>query len=290
MVKKKTDIYWFLRDKFAGNKLAYSLAAVLIATGALLLLKPDWVDSILDRPPVEMRGAVAYAGPVQASVDSVTVLVKCENTSGSGVKLNRAGVPFVLTAAHVVDDYVEVTENGSHSWKQVDVVCAVIVDGQLRGQETYKADIVIFCPEEDLAVLYVYRYSPWAESVRFGPATPVAPGTRLLHVGNFRGLMGQASYSEGVLSHLGRVLEGKLYDQTTVIAYPGSSGGGVFTTDGLYVGMVVRAAGSDWNLIIPIRRIERWARAARVPWVLDERCAVDPLFTRPRDIGPTLFN
>ena len=45
----------------------------------------------------------------------------------------------------------------------------------------------------------------------------------------------------GIMSQVGRMLALNsstkvLFDQTTVTAFPGSSGGGVFLTDGQYIG------------------------------------------------------
>ena len=67
------------------------------------------------------------------------------------------------------------------------------------------------------------------------------------------------------MSQVGRVLDlgsggGTVFDQTTVTAFPGSSGGGVFLTDGKYVGMLVRGAGETFNLIVPVRRMPLHAR------------------------------
>ena len=43
----------------------------------------------------------------------------------------------------------------------------------------------------------------------------------------------------------------------------------MFLTDGRYVGMLVRGAGEGFNLIVPVRRMERWAKKHNVMWALD---------------------
>ena len=82
----------------------------------------------------------------------------------------------------------------------------------------------------------------------------------------------------GIVSQIGRVLDigngdGVVFDQTTVTAFPGSSGGGVWfkNKDGqaLYVGMLVRGAGETFNLTVPIRRMHKWAKENNFLWVLD---------------------
>jgi len=78
----------------------------------------------------------------------------------------------------------------------------------------------------------------------------------------------------GIMSQVGRTvsLNGGakvLFDQTTVTAFPGSSGGGVFLTNGEYIGMLVRGAGETFNLIVPIRRMTKWAKAENIEWALN---------------------
>jgi hypothetical protein len=63
-----------------------------------------------------------------------------------------------------------------------------------------------------------------------------------------------------------------VFDQTTVAAFPGSSGGGVYLkSDARYVGMIVRGAGETFNLIVPIRRMVDWAKKNKIEWALDEK-------------------
>jgi hypothetical protein len=87
--------------------------------------------------------------------------------------------------------------------------------------------------------------------------------------------------TRGIMSKVGRVLslgtgDGVVFDQTTVTAFPGSSGGGVFLSErgdnensGKYVGMLVRGAGEGFNFIVPVRRMHEWAVKNDVLWALD---------------------
>ena len=94
--------------------------------------------------------------------------------------------------------------------------------------------------------------------------------------------------TSGIMSQVGRVLElgggeGTVFDQTTVPAFPGSSGGGVFLREdaeadaGKCVGLLVRGAGENFNLIVPIRRMHRWATENDVEWALDPSIEAPPL-------------
>ena len=86
-----------------------------------------------------------------------------------------------------------------------------------------------------------------------------------------RGQLGSNSMTAGIVSQHGRVLSGLngVFDQTTVTAFPGSSGGGVYLEDGRYIGMLVRGAGEGFNLIVPVRRMRTWAKEANVEWAMD---------------------
>jgi hypothetical protein len=107
-------------------------------------------------------------------------------------------------------------------------------------------------------------------------------GEPLLHVGSLLGQAGANSMTSGIMSQVGRVLslgsgDGTVFDQTTVTAFPGSSGGGVFLRNGKYVGMLVRGSGETFNLIVPIRRMQKWAKTRDVEWALDKSKPVPTL-------------
>jgi hypothetical protein len=118
--------------------------------------------------------------------------------------------------------------------------------------------------------------------------TPVAIGTELYHVGSLLGQQGSNSMTRGIISQVGRVLnlgsgDGVVFDQTTVTAFPGSSGGGVFLSErsgdkkGQYVGMLVRGAGETFNLIVPVRRMRSWSEKHNVRWAIDTDIEVPTL-------------
>jgi hypothetical protein len=89
--------------------------------------------------------------------------------------------------------------------------------------------------------------------------------------------MGANSMTSGIVSQVGRI-KGKVeFDQTTVTAFPGSSGGGVYLTNGEYMGMLVRGAGENFNLIVPIRRMKKWAKESSLLWALDPKVKMPTL-------------
>ena len=95
--------------------------------------------------------------------------------------------------------------------------------------------------------------------------------------------MGANSMTSGIVSQVGRI-HGKVeFDQTTVTAFPGSSGGGVYLEDGRYVGMLVRGAGENFNLMVPVRRMKKWAEENNLLWALDPS-AKSPTFKEIKKI------
>tara|TARA_Y100000310_G_scaffold275080_1_gene291470 strand:+ start:143 stop:550 length:408 start_codon:yes stop_codon:yes gene_type:complete len=83
--------------------------------------------------------------------------------------------------------------------------------------------------------------------------------------------------TDGIYSQHGRVIKSlnkHIFDQTTCVAFPGSSGGGVFLKGGddpLYVGMLVRGAGEGFNLIVPVRRMIKYCEKHKIMWALDPK-------------------
>jgi S1-C subfamily serine protease len=227
-------------------------------------------------------------------LDQATVMVRPDDggSSGSGVTFNRGGQAFVLTAAHVVEDCVLET-NGIYRFKPVEVLIGIKDTGSTVGQQVYKADIVAYSDSEDgedIAILRVRKYGEWPVGVQFNQQEVVPIGTRLFHVGCLYGLDGQNSFSDGTLSQTGRISRGKEFDQSSCFVFPGSSGGGIFDSEGRYVGLVTRWRGPGINLFVPMRRILAWARQYNLEWVFDPDLPVPPEAIRKAEIGPTQFN
>jgi serine protease Do len=133
----------------------------------------------------------------------------------------------VLTNEHVV-----------HRLRQVDVVLA---DGQVCPAEMVGAD-----PRSDLAVLRIQADD--LQPAELGGVDQVRRGHWTLAMGNALGLAtdGQASFSYGVVSAIGRVLPqlGRAQDryygnliQSTVQIHQGNSGGPLFDMNGRVIGV-----------------------------------------------------
>lgn len=240
--------------------------------------------------------SLANAEDVSSYLQSISVTVTAKGGSGSGVVFTRdikdgdktKKVNFVWTAAHVLEGLRSIRtyiDSDGHVKKTVDFQDAeikkkIIEDGRTIGQLVLDAKVIKYSDAktgEDLALLMIRKADFVQDSLRFyvdneGKGLPL--GSQLFHVGSLLGEDGSNSMTTGIMSQVGRTvsLNGGpkvLFDQTTVTAFPGSSGGGVFSTEGNYVGMLVRGAGETFNLIVPVRRIKKWAEKENLLWAMD---------------------
>jgi S1-C subfamily serine protease len=202
---------------------------------------------------------------------------------GSGViKTRTVGgetVNFIWTAGHVVQGLRKVktviapdgTERKVVTFDDCSIVKELIEDGRRVGELKMDAKVIRYSAKQDIALLRVRKKGFVQANVKFYLDKDIpAIGTNLYHVGSLLGQAGSNSMTSGIVSQIGRVLEKQVFDQTTVAAFPGSSGGGVYLEDGRYVGMLVRGAGETFNLVIPVRRMIVWAKDANVEWAIND--------------------
>ena len=257
-----------------------------------------------------MAFVIAFSSLTQAQevaqhLQDVSVTIKSGNAEGSGVLITRElqksstdsekiKVNFVVTCAHVVDNLRSTREiiNSSGQkqtiieYRDAQIVKELVENGRKVGELKMDAKVILFSDAEDgedIAILMVRKQGFVDTNTEFELSDkPIAIGTGLFHVGSLLGQSGANSMTAGIMSQVGRVLslgtgDGVVFDQTTVTAFPGSSGGGVFRTDGKYVGMLVRGAGETFNLIVPIRRMRQWASHRGIEWILDPSAAAPNL-------------
>ena len=228
-------------------------------------------------------------------LQNVSVTIRSEgdfsNGEGSGVIFTRKDakgnqVNFVWTAAHVIDNLrktrktvVGGTPKTIVEFKDPMVVKEIRQDGRTVGRLQMDAEVLKYSESEDghdLALLRVRKLNFVTDTVTFYLEKEIPPlGTDLLHVGSLLGQFGANSMTDGIYSQHGRViktLNKHIFDQTTCVAFPGSSGGGVYLKkDARYVGMLVRGAGEGFNLIVPVRRMVEYCEKHKIMWALDRK-------------------
>jgi len=236
------------------------------------------------RIAVLMAAVVAWgaagAGALEGRILDPSVTIRAGYGTGSGVVFTRGEANYILTAAHVVASLrtVKTRLEGGREVKfehfaDAQVVKVLYEGARKVGKLEMDARVVAYSDAEDgedLALLEVRKRAFVPSTAVFRPSdAPVAIGTRIYHCGSLQGEMGSNSLTDGIISRVGRVLEGKVYDQSNATAFPGSSGGGVFTEDGEYIGMITRGAGEGFNLFVPARRIRAWLESVGCRWAID---------------------
>jgi S1-C subfamily serine protease len=282
---------------------------------ALALLAGTALPAFADPPANQSSNQSNLVDKLQ----SISVTIRAENSQGSGVLFTRKQgdetISFVWTAAHVIDslrstrkiiDPNSGTERTVVEFRDPKIVQEFNQNGRRIGEIVMDAKVIRFSDYingQDLALLEIRKrnFVPETVTAQFylDEAIP-SVGTPLVHVGSLLGQFGSNSVTTGILSQIGRVLQGTndtIYDQTTCPGFPGSSGGGVFlANDGRYVGMLVRGAGETFNLVVPARRLQAWAREAKVEWAIDQNIALPSDAERAKikvedagvSFGPTL--
>jgi S1-C subfamily serine protease len=241
-----------------------------------------------------LLGGTAFAG-VPDDLQQVSVTIKSGDAQGSGNlvtrKIGEDTVSFVWTAAHVVDNLRvsrTVVINGNTKtlieYKDAEIVQERQADGRRIGEVKFDAKVIKVSDAnygEDLALLMVRCKNayPLTLSTKFHLETNYIPpiGVELAHCGSLLGQFGANSYTTGVLSQTGRTLPMKgatvkVFDQVTAVAFPGSSGGGMYLkADGVYIGMLTQGVMKlqGFNFIVPVRRIHAFAKEAKIEWALD---------------------
>ena len=244
---------------------------------------------------VALAAAPAIAS-VPEDLQRVSVTIKAGNAQGSGTlvsrKIGEDAVTFIWTAAHVVDGLrttrTVVTPQGTPrilvEYRDAEIVQERQQDGRRVGEVKFDCKIVKVSDAdygEDLALLMVRCKGAYPPNVcaKFHKDPNYIPpiGVDLSHCGSLMGQFGANSYTTGVLSQTGRTLpmkgaNVKVFDQVTAVAFPGSSGGGIFLKEnGEYIGMLSQGVMKlqGFNFIVPVRRIHAWAKGAKIEWAIN---------------------
>jgi S1-C subfamily serine protease len=237
---------------------------------------------------------IAFAG-IPDDLQNISVTIQSGDSQGSGTLITRKigddTITFVWTAGHVVDQLRTtrtVVRDGIErivvEYRDAVVLQEIQQDGRRVGEVKYDAKIIKvsdFDYGEDLALLMIRRKNayPVSASARFICNEDYIPpiGVKLVHVGSLLGQFGANSFTNGIISQTGRTLEMaganmQVFDQVTVTAFPGSSGGGVFLEEsGEYIGMLTMGVNQlqGFNFIVPVRRIVKYANKNGLQWAIN---------------------
>lgn len=248
----------------------FVLALVMATT--FVAGSPDVVDGV-----PSIANPVQIVQPIHGIQDmlELSVMVRIgDRGNGSGVLFTRveggAIKTYVLTAGHVARAAERMSDG------IVTVRAEYRERGKIVGEAECDAEIVVLeegaadhgSGRPDLALFRVLQdnFRPLTACAVLHTGGIPGIGTEVCHVGCTRGLYN--SYSEGVISQTDVTFAGENVDQTSSMAYPGSSGGGVWLKDtGKLYGILVMGIGPGVNFIVPARHILAWADRNGVEWL-----------------------
>jgi serine protease Do len=142
---------------------------------------------------------------------------------GSGFVIHPTG--YVVTNQHVI--------SGEH---QISVTLFRHGEHELEQIHFHQVRIVALDPRSDLALLKVEGAGDHVfATVPLGSDTELRQGQPVFAVGSPLGL--DRSVSEGIISLTNRLIDGRLFIQTTTEVNPGNSGGPLFNLRGEVVGV-----------------------------------------------------
>jgi S1-C subfamily serine protease len=240
-----------------GAKLTAIVALIMLA---VLFLAPE-LKKFHDLPETEVTPMFLN------KVLGCSIGLRCSHTDesrvkGTGVLIHRYGHTYVLTAAHVIDCELAARTNLDQR-----AYMAIV-----QGTNEWKAYAIQWSDKHDLALLRLEGVGLVGKSAKLlDPKIEPLIGTKVLHAGNLFGRHIN-SFSAGVISRqyvVSELTPQIFLDQTTLVVYPGSSGGGVFDYSGRYIGMVSQMRAPNVNFIVPMRVINDWIDDYDLFWLLD---------------------
>ena len=170
------------------------------------------------------------------------VVVKSPAGLGSGFIVHAGG--YLITNFHVIEGQ-----------KHLTVTQFVQSGAELKRVIHQNIRIVALDAFHDLAVLQIEddHAGPFP-TVVLGTDSPVY-GENVFVIGNPAGL--ERTVTEGILSHTGRLFEGKLFLQIDASVNPGNSGGPLFNGQGQVIGVVNMGSRimQGLNFAIPVRHV-----------------------------------
>jgi len=212
--------------------LAGAVVGGLVAGGVVLAIDTDEpADSSSDRAASVIPAAEGGDMDIRAVLDAVQPsVVTIEvggrtaggvfGSAGSGVVISDDGL--ILTNAHVIEAAGDISVR--------------FFDG-----ETASATLVGSFPDDDVALVQVDDASDLVPAV-LGESSDLQVGDEVVAIGNALDLTGQPTVTRGIVSALGRSIDGQGITlenliQTDAAINPGNSGGPLVAADGTVVGI-----------------------------------------------------
>jgi len=203
-------------------------SVLTIPTDSVVSIKEIALENKADASPcffrTENSAPLMSVKELAEKVGEAVVTVSTPVGLGSGFIINPAG--YVITNDHVVagENKISVT------------VFERKTGGELVKTQYENIRIVSSSPEMDLALLKIEDVGTHVfTTVPIGDSTKLRQGQHVFAIGNPLGL--ERSVSEGVVGTANRLIDGRIFIQTTAQISPGNSGGPLFSLRGEVVGV-----------------------------------------------------
>lgn len=171
---------------------------------------------------IKNQQELTVRGNLKRCSESV-VQIRTPVSLGSGFLIHRSG--YVITNHHVI--------SGEH---KISVIIFQQKNNELKKIEFKNVRIVAMNPDADIALLKVEtkEKTPF-KTVPLGTWEEMKQGQEVFAIGSPLGL--DRSVSKGIISLKNRLLDNKIYIQTTTQINPGNSGGPLFNLKGEVIGI-----------------------------------------------------
>jgi putative serine protease PepD len=201
-----------------------------VATGVAIALDDD-PEPVADRPAAAIPAADGEGMDIRGVLDEVqpsVVTIEVNGTNGSGV-FGSAGSGIVIS-----DDGLVLTN--AHVIADANAITVRFFDG-----ETSDAELVGSFPDDDVALVQVEDTDGLVPAT-LGDSDTLQVGDEVVAIGNALDLTGQPTVTRGIVSALGREIDGQGVSlenliQTDAAINPGNSGGPLVASDGTVVGI-----------------------------------------------------
>ncbi|MBI4567526.1 MAG: trypsin-like peptidase domain-containing protein, partial [Planctomycetes bacterium] len=181
----------------------------------------------------------------EARIALIRAISEGEVATGTGFLVSDNGL--VITNAHVIAGA-----------DQIECAFSRKVGGS--GTQTGPAEVRMYDPDVDIALLKVSRFFPNVGVAGRKEQHKVATGDRVCVIGNPGGL--EHTITEGLVSHSDRQEENRHFIQISAAVNPGNSGGPLFDSEGSIIGVVTLKANNleGTGYALPAAEIERVLR------------------------------
>ena len=183
-------------------------------------------------------------------VNESVVLIKTPVGLGSGFIIHPSG--YVITNQHVVSGQSDIT-----------LTVFTLTDGTLKRTEVKDVTVVALSPEMDLTLLKISPPKGLAlKALPLAGIDSLSAGDTVWAVGSPLGL--ERSAASGIVSIPARLVDSRLYIQTTAQVNPGNSGGPLVNRQGEVVGVnnmkIVSPGAEGLAFAIPVETLEFFLR------------------------------